>query len=215
MLKYGAIAGGEKSTVDAAFQILEIGGNAFDAAVAAGMALQICEPHLCGPGGDLPIIYHNARLNETKVICGQGVAPASATIAYYRELGIDIMPGAGLLATVVPGAFDAWMLMLRDHGVMALEEVLKPAIEYAERGVPIVPAVSQTIESVRDLFIEEWPTSAAVYLRGTQAPAAGTLLANPALARTWRKLIDESKAAGGNRELTVKASDELLYAGSD
>lgn len=203
---FGVVASTHWISSAVGMSILERGGNAFDAAVAAGMALQICEPHLCGPGGDLPIIYHNARLNETKVICGQGVAPASATIAYYRELGIDIMPGAGLLATVVPGAFDAWMLMLRDHGVMALEEVLKPAIEYAERGVPIVPAVSQTIESVRDLFIEEWPTSAAVYLRGTQAPAAGTLLANPALARTWQKLIDESKAAGGNREQQIDAA---------
>ncbi len=193
--------------------VLERGGNAFDAAVAAGMVLQICEPHLCGPGGDLPIIYHDAGIEETKVICGQGVAPAAATIHHYRDLGIELMPGSGLLATVVPGAFDAWMLMLRDHGVMTLEDVFKPAIAYAAHGVPIIPAVSQTIDSVRDLFLDEWPTSAAVYLDGTSVPEAGTLLANPVLAETWQRLVEEGKAAGGDRVEQIDAARRAWYEG--
>ncbi|MCB1719588.1 MAG: gamma-glutamyltransferase, partial [Candidatus Competibacteraceae bacterium] len=117
--------------------ILERGGNAFDAAVAAGLVLQLAEPHLNGPGGDLPLLLHNAARNETKVICGQGVAPAAATIERYRELGIDLIPAAGLLATVVPGAFDAWMLLLRDHGSLPLEQIFEPALHYAEHGVPL------------------------------------------------------------------------------
>ncbi len=197
----------------AAMGILERGGNAFDAAVAAGMVLQVCEPHLCGPGGDLPIIYHNAGIEETKVICGQGVAPAAATIRHYRDLGIELMPGSGLLATVVPGAFDAWMLMLRDHGVMTLEEVLEPAIAYAAHGVPIVPAVSETIESVRDLFLAEWPTSAAVYLNRSDVPEAGRLLANPGLAETWRRLVTEGKAAGGDRVEQIDAARHAWHEG--
>ncbi len=196
---FGAVTSTHWLASAAGMGILERGGNAFDAAVAAGLVLQVCEPHLCGPGGDLPIIYHNAKRNETKVICGQGPAPAQATIDHYRGLGIELMPGAGLLATVVPGAFDAWMLMLRDHGTMTLEEVFEPAVSYAENGVPVVPSISQTIESVRDLFLNEWPTSAAVYLDGTNAPVPGTLLSNLALAQTWQQLIREGKAAGRDR----------------
>lgn len=203
---YGVVASTHWLASAAAMGILERGGNAFDAAFTAGMVLQVCEPHLCGPGGDLPIIYHSAGAAETKVICGQGVAPAGATIRHYRDLGIDLMPGSGLLATVVPGAFDAWMLMLRDHGVMSLEDVLESAISYAAHGVPIVPAVSQTIESVRELFLAEWPTSAAVYLNGGEVPEPGTLLANPTLAATWRRLIEEGKAAGSDRVEQIDAA---------
>ncbi len=97
--------------------ILEKGGNAFDAAVATGFALQVVEPHLNGPGGDVPMILCPAQ-GEVQVICGQGTAPQAATIAAFRELGLDLVPGSGLLPAVVPGAFDAWMLLLRDYGTL-------------------------------------------------------------------------------------------------
>ena len=116
--------------------ILEKGGNAFDAAVAAGFALQVVEPHLNGPGGDLPVILYSARQERIEVICGQGTAPAAATIAAYRELGLDLVPGTGLLAAVVPGAFDAWLLMLRDHGSLPLREVLVPGDRLRRPGLP-------------------------------------------------------------------------------
>ena len=146
----------------AGMAMLEAGGNAFDAAVATGMTIQICEPHLNGAGGDMPVLIHRADRNETMVVCGQGVAPAGATIEHYRGLGLDLVPGTGLLATVVPGTFDAWMLILRDHGTMTLEQVFAPAIGYAMHGAPMVARVGQTIATVRELFENEWPTSAAV-----------------------------------------------------
>src|SRR5206468_3477748 len=93
--------------------ILEKGGNAFDAAVATAFALQVVEPHLNGPGGDVPLILHDARRGRTEVICGQGPAPAGATIAHFRALGLDMVPGSGLLAACVPGMFETWMLLLR------------------------------------------------------------------------------------------------------
>src|SRR5579864_1463574 len=106
--------------------ILEKGGNAFDAAVATAFTLQVVEPHLNGPGGDVPAIVHDVRRGKTEVICGQGVAPAGATIAHYRSEGLDIVPGTGLLAACVPGTFETWMMLLRDYGTMRLADVLAP-----------------------------------------------------------------------------------------
>ena len=108
--------------------ILERGGNAFDAAVATAFTLQVIEPHLNGPGGDVPVILYDVRRGKPEVVCGQGVAPAGATIAHYRSEGLDLGPGTGLLAAVVPGTFETWMLLLRDYGTMSLADVLTPAI---------------------------------------------------------------------------------------
>ena len=86
--------------------ILEKGGNAFDAGVATAFTLQVVEPHLNGPGGDVPIIVHDTKRGRTEVICGQGPAPAGATIAHYRSEGLEMVPGTGLLAACVPGTFE-------------------------------------------------------------------------------------------------------------
>lgn len=193
--------------------ILEKGGNAFDAAVATGFVLQVAEPHLNGPGGDVPILLYNAASGQAQTICGQGVAPAAATIAHYRDLGLDLVPGTGLLSAVVPGAFDAWLLMLRDHGTMRLEEVLAPAISYAETGMPLVGRVSATIASVKEMFQAHWPTSAALWLPGGAVPQPGSLFANPTLAATWRRLLDEAAAAGGDREAQIEAARRAWYEG--
>lgn len=197
----------------AGMAMLEAGGNAFDAAVAAGMTLQIAEPHLNGAGGDMPALIHCADTGESQVICGQGTAPGGATIAHYKGLGLDLVPGTGLLATVVPGAFDAWMLILRDHGTMSLEEVFAPAIGYALNGAPMVGRVGETISTVCEMFETEWPTSAAVYLPNGQVPKAGSLLGNPKLAETWQRLIAEGKAAGGDRVTQIDAARDAFYEG--
>src|ERR1700719_468616 len=128
--------------------ILERGGNAFDAGVAAAFTLQVVEPHLNGPGGDVPVIVYDVKRNKPEVICGQGVAPAGATIAHYRREGLDLVPGTGLLAACVPGPFETWMLLLRDYGTLSLAEVLAPAIEYAGEGYPLVERASATIAAV-------------------------------------------------------------------
>ena len=197
----------------AGMAMLEAGGNAFDAAVAAGMTLQIAEPHLNGAGGDMPALIYRADTGESQVICGQGTAPGGATIAHFKGLGLDLVPGTGLLATVVPGAFDAWMLMLRDHGTMTLEEVFAPAIGYAVNGAPMVTRVGETIASVREMFETEWPTSAAIYLPNGQIPRAGSLMGNPKLAETWRRLVAEGKAVGSDRIAQIDAARNAFYEG--
>jgi gamma-glutamyltranspeptidase len=116
--------------------VLERGGNAFDAAVAVGFTLQVVEPHLNGPLGEAPILVYTAKNRRCDMICGQGVAPAAATIARFKSLGLDLIPGTGLLAATVPGAFDAWMRLLRDYGTLPLGELIAPALGYAETGRP-------------------------------------------------------------------------------
>ena len=196
-----------------AMAVLEEGGNAFDAAVAAGFALQVVEPHLNGPGGDMPALVWSAAERRLRVVCGQGPAPAAATVGAFRGLGLDIVPGTGLLATCVPGTVDAWLLIARDYGTMDLARLLRPAIEFAGGGYPLVGHAVATIGSVEALFREEWPTSAAVYLPGGRLPEAGKLFRNPTLARTWTRVVAEAEAAGGSREDRIEAARRIFQEG--
>jgi gamma-glutamyltranspeptidase / glutathione hydrolase len=196
-----------------AMAALERGGNAFDAAAAAGFALQVVEPHQNGPAGDAPIILYSAKTRRVEVICGQGPAPAGATIAHFRALGLDLVPGTGLLAAVVPGAFDGWMRLLRDHGTMTIRAALEPAITYARNGYPATKAMAETIGNVARLFREAWPSSAAVYLPGGAAPAAGSLFANAALAETYERILEEAEAGGGDRVRQIEAARASFYRG--
>lgn len=194
----------------AGMAMLEDGGNAFDAAVAAGFVLQVVEPHLCGPGGEVPMLLSVAG-GAPRVLCGQGVAPAGATIAHYRDhLGLRLVPGAGLLAACVPGAFDAWLTLLRDHGSKSLRQVLSPAIGYAADGFPLIPGICATIERVAPLFEQHWPSSAAQWL---PAPQPGTRFRLPALARTWQRLLAEAEAAGSDRQIQIEAARRAWYHG--
>ena len=186
--------------------MLELGGNAFDAAVATAFTLQVVEPHLNGPGGDVPVILYDARAGRPIVICGQGPAPRAATIAHYRGLGLDMVPGSGLLAACVPGTFETWMMLLRDYGTLRVRDVLEPAISYARGGYPLVGRVTEAIAAVEELFRNHWMTSAAVYLPGGKVPPPGTLFTNPTLAATYQRVLNEAESGGDRvREINVRA----------
>jgi gamma-glutamyltranspeptidase/glutathione hydrolase len=192
---------------------LEKGGNAFDAGVASAFTLQVVEPHLNGPGGDVPIIVHDVRRGRTEVICGQGPAPSRATIAHYRSEGLDMVPGTGLLAACVPGTFESWMLLLRDYGTLRLRDVLVPAISYACDGYPLVERACATIQTVEQLFRKYWPTSAAVYLPNGQVPKPGTLFTNTALAATYARILDEAESGGGGRDAEIERARKAWSQG--
>ena len=193
--------------------VLEKGGNAFDAGIATAFALQVLEPHLNGPGGDVPVIVHDVKRGKTEVVCGQGPAPAGATIAHYRSLGLDMVPGTGLLAACVPGMFDAWMLLLRDYGTMRVADVLTPAIFYARSGHPLVERASATIGVVADLFRDHWPTSAAVYLPDGKVPQPGVLFTNPTLADTYERVLREAESAGSDRVAQIERARKIWSQG--
>jgi gamma-glutamyltranspeptidase / glutathione hydrolase len=191
----------------AGMAVLERGGNAFDAAVAAGFTLQVVEPHLNGPGGEVPSLFYSVDRGEPLTLCGQGVAPAAATIERFRELGYDLIPGTGVLAACVPGAFGGWLLLLREFGTWSLQDVLAFAIDYADNGFPVVGGMRLSIERQADL-IAGWPASADLYL---PVPELGSQFRNPGLAATYRRIVEESD--GGSRDAEIERARELFYEG--
>lgn len=135
----GAVASTHWLASTAGMSMLDRGGNAFDAAAAAAFVIQVVEPHLNGPGGDVPILAHRSGSGVVDVVCGQGPMPAAATVDAFTERGLAVVPGSGLLPAVVPGAFGAWLRLLKEYGTLPLEIVLEPAVGYAERGYPLLP----------------------------------------------------------------------------
>jgi gamma-glutamyltranspeptidase/glutathione hydrolase len=207
---FGMVASTHWLASASGLRLLEAGGNAFDAAVAAGLVLQVVEPHLNGPGGDLPIVLYSAGRDEVIVVSGQGPAPAAATIAAFGGLGLELVPGTGLLAACVPGAFDAWMRMLLELGTARLRDVLEPAIGYAREGHPVLPRVAQSIAALDEHFRTEWPTSAATWL---PAPAPWSLFRNPVLAETYTKVLEQAEAASRDRDAQIQAARDAFYRG--
>jgi gamma-glutamyltranspeptidase / glutathione hydrolase len=208
---FGVIASTHWLASAAGMAVLEQGGNAFDAAVAAGLTLQVVEPDMNGPGGDLPAILWPAGRDEPVVLCAQGPAPAAATLKYYRDnLGLRIIPGTGPLAAVVPGAFGGWMAILRDFGTMYLRDVSRFAIGYAGHGHPMLGRTGSYIRALQGFFRDEWTTSGDVYL---PAPAPGQLARNPALAATYQRVLEEAEARSPSREGQIEAALSAWYSG--
>jgi len=211
---FGMVAASDWLAAASGMAMLELGGNAFDAAVATGLVLQVVEPHLNGPGGEVPIILYDAAAEEVVVVDGQGPAPAGASIDKFRALDVPVIPGTGLLAANVPGAFGAWMLMLERYGRLPLRTVMEPVIHYADHGVPILPAVHRAIASCEDRFQQSWPSSGEVFLKGGRAPAGGSRFANPALAATYGAILGQAESASGSREGQIEAARRAFYEGA-
>ncbi|HVH65262.1 MAG TPA: gamma-glutamyltransferase family protein [Candidatus Acidoferrum sp.] len=209
---FGMVSSTHWLASQAGMAVLERGGNAFDAAVAAGFVLQVVEPHLNGPGGDLPIILWDSKNAKVEVICGQGPAPKAATIDAVRKLGLEAIPGTGLLPACVPGAFGAWLALLRQHGTMRLRDVLHYALGYAAHGYPLVPGIAQAIEQVEPLFRKDWQESARIYL-SNGVPKANSTFRNPDLAQTYERILREAEAAGTDRDAQIDAAHKAFYQG--
>jgi gamma-glutamyltranspeptidase / glutathione hydrolase len=210
---FGMVASTHYLATAAGMSVLERGGNAFDAAVATAFTLHVVEPHLNGPGGEVPAIFATAADPRPRALCGQGTAPAAATLEHFASLGLDLIPGTGLLPATVPGAVGAWLTLLRDHGTLPLRDVLDYALGYAERGHPLIAGVVGTITAVAGHLRAHWPTSARQWLPGGVPPVPGELFALPALTATYRRLLAEAEAAGSDREAQLDAALRAWYAG--
>jgi gamma-glutamyltranspeptidase/glutathione hydrolase len=208
----GAVSSTHWLATAAGLAVLEQGGNAFDAVTAVGFVLQVVEPHSNGLGGDVSIVVQPAG-GEAAVICGQGPTPAAATLAHFRSLGLRQVPGSGLLPACVPGAFGAWLRLLRDYGTVPLEAVMERAIGYAEHGYPLVSDAARCITALAPLFATEWPESGRTYLTAGRAPAPGDLVRNTALAATMRRILAESRVGSSDRESRLEAAHAAFYRG--
>ena len=210
---FGVVATTHWLATTTGMTILEQGGNAFDAAVAAGIVLNVVEPDQNGPGGDMPVVLWSAAHRRVEVVCGQGTAPAAADVGRLRALGLDTMPGTGHLPAVVPGSFGAFMLLLGAYGTMTPRQVLEPAIALAEGGFALKRDVCGLIGRLLPFFAEHWPSSAAAYAPDGRAPDPDGLYRLPAMAATYRRLIREAEAAGGGREAQIEAARRAWYEG--
>ncbi|MBT7611690.1 MAG: gamma-glutamyltransferase family protein [Rhodospirillaceae bacterium] len=210
---FGVVASTHWQASAAGMAMLEKGGNAFDAAVAAGCVLNVVEPDQNGPGGDVPIILWSEKNQKVEVICGQGTAPSAISAGALRDMGLDVMPGIGHLPVVVPGTFGAWMRLLHDYGSLTIREVLEPAIQTAREGFLLTPTVASVLKRGHAFMTEYWPTSAEAYLPGGDAPKAGSLYRLPMMGDTYERVVHEAEAAGSDREAQVEAARKAWYEG--
>jgi gamma-glutamyltranspeptidase / glutathione hydrolase len=209
---FGMVASTHWLASAAGMAVLESGGNAFDAAVATGLVLQVVEPHLNGPGGEVPIIGYSSAGGGPFVVDGQGPAPAAATLDAFGALDVELIPGNGLLPATVPAAFGAWMLLLQRYGTLRLRDVMTYAIGYASGGYPMLDGASAAINAMAPTFTRYWPTSAEVYLaEGTPAP--GGRFANKVLADAYIRVLTEAEAASSDRDAQIEAARRAWYQG--
>ena len=205
------------------------GGNAIDAAVGATLVEGVVNPHMHTIGGEAPMLIYSANARRVVAINGNMMAPARATIAHYRSLGLELVPHSGLLAAGVPAAFDAMVTALAEFGTMSLAEVVEPALALATEGFPmhvglageIIDAsnpqhagAGASLRTYANKFLTEWPSTGRVYLPDGEVPLVGTIVKNPSLAKFYTRLLDaEASAKNRGRESALRAAADRFYRG--
>ena len=186
----------------AGLRILQQGGNAVDAAVAAAAVLTVVEPMMVGPGGDLFAIVWDAKKKELKALNASGRSPKAASIDELKKRGFDKMPQSGIHAVTVPGAVDGWAKLLERHGTMKLAQVLQPAIEYAERGFPVTDVIATDWQLA--VNFKENRDFAATWLPNGKPPTAGDIFVNRHLGGTLKQIAAEGPDAFYRGEIARK-----------
>ena len=210
----GVVTAGHYLAAAAGFRILERGGNAIDAGVAAGFVESVVEPRSNGIGGEVPILLYSAAEGRPFAINGQGCAPKAATIEWFKANKIDIIPPDGFLPATVPAAFGSWATALMRFGTMRLKDVLEPAIEMSEEGFAMFPKFREEMEWMAPRFIEEWPTTEKIYLPNGRIPEVGEKIKNTDWANTFKKVVDaETKASAAGRAKAIREAIDFYYKG--
>lgn len=214
MGRHGVVASGHYLAARAGQKMFDRGGNAIDAAVASGFALNLLEPHNNGLGGEVPILIWSAKDGGPFSISGQGFAGKAATVEWFRNAKIDLIPGDGFLPATVPAMFGSWAFALMRFGSLTLRDVLGPVIDLAESGFAVYPGLSRAIAALAGRFLNTWPTSGAVYLKSGKGPRIGDILKNADLAATLKKVVDaETQAAKSGREAAIRTAIDYWYKG--
>jgi len=211
---HGVVSSGHYLASLIGLRILEKGGNAIDAGVASGLALAVLEPHNYTIGGETPILIYSADEQTVYAINGQGTAAKAASIEWYKNRGINIIPGDGFLPATVPASFDAWITALAVFGALSLADVLTPAIELAEEGFPVYHYLHSVLRSSSDRFRREWPTTAEVFMPNGELPEIGQILIQSDLAKTFKRLLEaEKKNLHLGRKSALQAARDCYYKG--
>ncbi|MFZ0886963.1 MAG: gamma-glutamyltransferase, partial [Candidatus Binataceae bacterium] len=216
-------------SASAGARIFARGGNAIDAAVAATLVEGVVNPHMHTIGGEAPMLIYAAGERRVVAVNGNTAAPARATIAHFRSLGLELIPAEGLLAAGVPAAFDAMVCALATFGTKSLAEVVEPALAFCEDGIPVhaglagdslVPAGTPgmqhgaSIGANAEKFRTQWPSSAQLYMPEGLVPTPGAIIRNEALARCLRRLLDaEASAQNSGRQAGLDAARQRFYRG--
>ena len=225
MGRFGVVTAGHYLASAAGMRMFEKGGNAIDAGVAAGIAVNLLEPQSNGIGGEVPVLIYCARQKRVYAINGQGYAPRAATIDWFKAQRIDIIPGDGFLPATVPGAFSAWTNALQQFGRLRLKDVLEPSIEMAEEGFPVYPGLRRSLAGLKEKFENEWPSSARIYFPHGRVPEVGEFLVNKDWAETFKTTVDAEirssqpstrvLPAGARVKVTIAPASVIVFPSGD
>ena len=175
--------------------------------------MHVVEPHMNGIGGEAPAIAYSSKHKKVLAISGQGYAPGSATLNFFRDQRIEFIPGDGFLPATVPASFDLWITLLREFGTMSLAEVMRPALRLAEEGFAVYPTLARNIRAHAKRFTSEWPTTARIFLPNGKPPNVGDKLVQRDLAKTLRSLSQAERRSGGGRQKSLEAARDHFYSG--
>ena len=205
------VSAGHYLAAAAGYRILEDGGNAVDAGVASGVAINVTLPHMTSFAGVAPIILHMAESSETVTISGLGRWPRAVSLDLFRDRYGEIP--RGIPRSVVPAACDAWLTALETYGTMPFEQVVAPALELAERGFPVSHRLAAAVDNARGQ-LATWPESRSVFMPTGLPPRVGELMVRNGLAELFRGMIEAERAAASQgREAGVRAARDHFYLG--
>lgn len=208
----GVVSSGHYLATEIGVDVLRRGGNAMDAAAATGFALTVLQPHHNGIAGEAPALVYSATERKVYAISGHGTAPAAATLHRFLEYGLDVIPGDGLLPSIVPSIVGCYIELLQRFGTMRLTDVLVPAIEIARTGFPMYDALHTSISEHAERFRDEWPSSLETFMPAGSPPPVGTVWQQPAWAATFGRVVAAEKRFK-KRENGLRAAYDEFYRG--
>jgi len=208
----GMVATSQPLAALAGLRILQQGGNAIDAAIATAAVLNVVEPMSTGIGGDMFALAWVAKENKLVGLNGSGRASRKATFEFFQQRDLKEIPDRGPLAITVPGALHGWCTLLEEYGTMSLEQVLAPAIEYAEQGFPVSEIIATSWEGDARSLIDI-PSWADNYLIDGRTPQVGEIFIQKALAETFKKVAREGKDVFYKGEIANKIADFVQAQG--